>query len=95
MLLFLKLIDYLLAAIFISAAIVIYFDSSNQQYVIAGVGALAVAIFLFLLNRNSVNTARKEAQKAELAKKAELYTSLLQIVIPWITIQFSQPELKL
>lgn len=78
MLLFLKLIDYLLAAIFISAAIIIYFDSSNQQYVIAGVGALAVAIFLFLLNRNSVENAKKEAQKAELEKKAELYTSLLQ-----------------
>ncbi|MFM6137452.1 MAG: DUF4231 domain-containing protein, partial [Sphaerospermopsis kisseleviana] len=68
MLLFLKLIDYLLAAVFISAAFVIYFDSSNQQYVLAGVGALAIAIFLFLLNRNSVNNARKEAQKAELAK---------------------------
>lgn len=78
MLLFLKLIDYLLAAVFISAAFIIYFDSSNQQYVLAGVGALAIAIFLFLLNRNSVNNARKEAQKAELAKKAELYTSLLQ-----------------
>lgn len=78
MLLLLKLIDYLLAAVFISAAFVIYFDSSNQQYVLAGVGALAVAIFLFLFNRNSVNNAKKEAQKAELAKKAELYTSLLQ-----------------
>ncbi|AFZ56630.1 DUF4231 domain-containing protein [Anabaena cylindrica FACHB-243] len=77
MLLFLKLIDYLLAAVFISAAIILYFDSSNQQYVIVGAGALAVAIFLFLLNRNSVNNARKEAQKTELEKKAEIYTSLL------------------
>ncbi|TAF10095.1 MAG: DUF4231 domain-containing protein [Nostocales cyanobacterium] len=77
MLLFLKLIDYLLAAVFVSAAIIIYFDSSNQQYVIAGAGALAIAIFLFLLNRSSVNNARKEAQQTELQKKAELYTSLL------------------
>ncbi|MEA5549445.1 DUF4231 domain-containing protein [Anabaena cylindrica UHCC 0172] len=77
MLLFLKLIDYLLAAVFISAAIILYFDSSNQQYVIVGAGALAVAFFLFLLNRNSVNNAHKEAQKTELEKKAEIYTSLL------------------
>lgn len=77
MLLFLKLIDYLLAAVFISAAVIIYFDSSNQQYVIVGAGALAIAIFLFLLNRSSVNNARKEAQQAEIQKKAEIYTSLL------------------
>ncbi|WP_016949251.1 DUF4231 domain-containing protein [Anabaena sp. PCC 7108] len=79
MLLFLRLIDYLLAAVFISAAIIIYFDSANQEYVIAGSAALAIAIFLFLLNRSSVNTAQKEAQKIELEKKAELYTSLLTL----------------
>jgi hypothetical protein len=75
--LFLKLIDYLLAAVFISAAIIIYFASSNQQHVIVGAGALAVAIFSFLLNRSSVNNARKDAQQAELQQKAEIYTSLL------------------
>ena len=74
---YLKLIDYLLAAVFISAAIIIYFGSSNQQHVIVGAGALAVAIFSFLLNRSSVNNARKDAQQAELQKKAEIYTSLL------------------
>jgi Protein of unknown function (DUF4231) len=77
MLLFLKLIDYLLAAVFISAAIIIYFDSSNQEYVVAGSAALAIAIFLFLLNRSSVNNAQKEAQKSDFEKKAEIYTSLL------------------
>ncbi|WP_071189609.1 DUF4231 domain-containing protein [Trichormus sp. NMC-1] len=77
MLLFLKLIDYLLAAVFISATIIIYFDSSNQEYVVAGSAALAIAIFLFLLNRSSVNNAQKEAQKSDLEKKAEIYTSLL------------------
>lgn len=77
MLLFLKLIDYLLAAIFVSAAVVIYFDSSNQEYLIIGIGALAVAIFLFLLNRNSVEGARKAAKKSEIKKQAGIYTSLL------------------
>lgn len=47
MLLFLKLIDYLLAAVFIGAALIIYFDSSNQQYLIVGTGALAVTFFCF------------------------------------------------
>ncbi|MDJ0677610.1 MAG: DUF4231 domain-containing protein [Calothrix sp. MO_167.B42] len=77
MLLFLKLIDYLLAAVFVAAAVVIYFDSSNQQYLLIGIGALAVAIFLFLLNRNSVESARKAAKKSEIKKQAEIYTSLL------------------
>ncbi|MBD2568425.1 DUF4231 domain-containing protein [Anabaena lutea] len=77
MLLFLKLIDYLLAAVFISAAIIIYFDSSNHEYLIAGSAALAIAIFLFLLNRSSVNNANKEAKKIDFEKKAEIYTSLL------------------
>jgi hypothetical protein len=77
MLLLLKLIDYVLAAIFISAASVLYFDSSNQQYVIVAGGALATAVFLLLLNRNSVGNARQETQKAELEKKAKIYTSLL------------------
>ncbi len=77
MLLFLKLIDYLLAAVFIGAAVIIYFDSSNQQYVTIGAGALAIAVFLFLLNRKSVENARKRAQKSEIEKKAEIYRSLL------------------
>jgi len=77
MLLFLKLIDYLLAAIFVGAAVVIYFDSSNQQYLLIGIGALAIAIFLFLFNRNSVESARKAAKKAEIKRQAEIYTSLL------------------
>ncbi|MCZ2202211.1 DUF4231 domain-containing protein [Cylindrospermopsis raciborskii] len=78
MLLFLKLIDYLLAAVFIGAALIIYFDSNNQPYLLAGIGASAIAILLFLINRNSVGAAEKQAKKNEFTKKAELYTSLLQ-----------------
>lgn len=77
MLLFFKLIDYLLAAIFISAAAIIYFDANNQQYLMASVGALGITSFLFLINRNSLNNARVNAQKVELETKAELYTALL------------------
>ncbi len=77
MLLFLKLIDYLLAAVFIGAAVIIYFDSSNQQYLIVETGALAFTFFLFLLNRKSIENARKKAHKTEIEEKAEIYTSLL------------------
>jgi hypothetical protein len=77
MLFFLKLIDYLLAAVAITSVVIIYVDSSNQQYVIAASVALTAAICLFLFNRQSVNNSRKETQRNELSKKAELYTSLL------------------
>jgi Protein of unknown function (DUF4231) len=77
MLLFFKLIDYLLAAVAITSVVIIFVDSSNQQYVTAASVALTVAIGLFLFNRQSVQNSRKETQKNELSKKAELYTSLL------------------
>ncbi|BAZ86305.1 DUF4231 domain-containing protein [Dolichospermum compactum] len=77
MLFFFKLIDYLLAAVAITSGLIIYFDSSNQQYVTAASVALTIAIGLFLFNRQSVNNAKKESQKTELSRKAELYTSLL------------------
>ncbi|MFM7365792.1 MAG: DUF4231 domain-containing protein [Cuspidothrix sp.] len=77
MLLFFKLIDYLLGAVALTSVFVIYVDSDNQQYMTAASVALTVAIGLFLLNRQSVKNARKEAQKNELSRKAELYTSLL------------------
>ncbi|MEY3223738.1 MAG: hypothetical protein RLZZ203_2594, partial [Cyanobacteriota bacterium] len=77
MLLFFKLIDYLLGAVAITSVFVIYVDSDNQQYVNAAAVALTVAIGLFLLNRQSVKNAKKEAQRNELSRKAELYTSLL------------------
>jgi ABC-type sugar transport system permease subunit len=72
-----KLIDYLLVAVALTSVLVIYVDSSNQQYVIAAAVALTVSIGLFLFNRQSVKNAQKEGQKAEISKKAELYTSLL------------------
>jgi ABC-type sugar transport system permease subunit len=77
MLFFFKLIDYLLAAVAGTSVLVIYVDSSNQQYVTAASVALTVAIGLFLLNRQSVKNAKKEVQRIELSQKAELYTSLL------------------
>ena len=77
MLFFFKLIDYLLGAVAITSGFIIYVDSSNPQYVTAASVALTVSIGLFLFNRQSVNNAKKESQKTELSKKAELYTSLL------------------
>ncbi|MDP5018990.1 DUF4231 domain-containing protein [Anabaena sp. UHCC 0187] len=77
MLFFFNLIDYLLGAVAITSVIIIFVDSSNQQYVTAAAVALTVAIGLFLFNRQSVNNAKKETQRIELSKKAELYTSLL------------------
>jgi len=58
MLLFFKLIDYLLGALAITSVFVIYVDSDNQQYVTAASVALTVAIGLFLLNRQSVKNAK-------------------------------------
>ncbi len=77
MLFFFKLIDYLLAAAAMTSVFIIYVDSSNQQYVTAASVALTVAVGLFIFNRQSVNNAKKEAQKTDISKKAELYTSLL------------------
>lgn len=77
MLLFFKLIDYLLAAIVVGAVVVLFYSSTNEQYVVIASVLLAVGVFLFLLNRGSVGYAEKLRKKAELAKKAELYTSLL------------------
>ncbi|MBS9386225.1 MAG: DUF4231 domain-containing protein [Dolichospermum sp. BR01] len=77
MLFFFKLIDYLLAAVAITSIFIIYVGSSDQQYITAASVALSVALGLFIFNRQSVKNAQKEAQKTELSKKAELYTSLL------------------
>ncbi|MDB9455442.1 DUF4231 domain-containing protein [Dolichospermum circinale CS-541/06] len=77
MLFFLKFIDYLLAAVAIASFAIIYFDSSNQDHVIAASVALTLAIGLFIFNRQSVNSAKKKAEKNQMSKKAKLYTSLL------------------
>jgi hypothetical protein len=77
MLSFFKLIDYLLAAVAITSTFIIYFGSNNQEYITAASVALTVAIGLLLFNRQSVRNARKETEKNELSRKAELYTSLL------------------
>ena len=77
MLFFLKFIDYLLAAVAIASFAIIYFDSSNQDHVIAASVALTLAIGLFIFNRQSVNSAKKKAEKNQMSRKAKLYTSLL------------------
>lgn len=77
MLFFFKLIDYLLVAVVISSLIIIYSGSANPQYITAAYIASSISIGLFLLNRQSVKNAKREAQKIELSEKAELYTSLL------------------
>lgn len=77
MLPFLRLIDYLLAAILVSTVIVIYFYDNSQEYVILGISILTVASFLFILNRGSVERARKAIEISDLSQQAELYTSLL------------------
>ena len=77
MLLFFRLIDYLLASVAASAFIVIYFDGNDQQYETAASLALTVSIGLFLLNRQSVKNAKKAEKLSEFTKKAEIYTALL------------------
>ncbi|MFM6279574.1 MAG: DUF4231 domain-containing protein, partial [Dolichospermum sp.] len=77
MLFFLKFIDYLLAAVAIASFAIIYFDSSNQDHVIVASIALTLAIGLFIFNRQSVNGAKKKAERNQMSKKAKLYTSLL------------------
>jgi cell division protein FtsW (lipid II flippase) len=77
MLFFLKLIDYLLAAVAIASFGIIYFDSSNQEHIIAASVALTLAIGLFIFNRQSVNSAKRKAERNQLSKRAKLYTSLL------------------
>jgi hypothetical protein len=77
MLLFFKLIDALLAALIVGTAIVYYLFSNNEQFVIKDAIVLGIAVFLLLLNRGSVNYAKKLQKRAEFSRKAELYTSLL------------------
>ncbi|AFZ26220.1 hypothetical protein Cylst_4114 [Cylindrospermum stagnale PCC 7417] len=73
----LKFIEYLLAAAFVSASIIIYVFSDNQDYVIAGAVSLTVLIFLFLFNRQLFQNSQNAFNRSELTKKAELYTYLL------------------
>jgi hypothetical protein len=77
MLLFLRTFDYLLAIIATGGILVIKFYGDNQDYVTYGAIALTAAIFLFVVNRGSINEAKKAAERRQLARKAELYTSLL------------------
>lgn len=73
----LKFIEYLLAAAFISASMIIYVFSDNKDYVIAGAISLTILIFLFLFNRQLFQNSQNAVNRSELTKKAELYTFLL------------------
>jgi hypothetical protein len=77
MLFFLRIIEYLLAAIAIGAVISIKVYADNQVYLLYAVIVLVSSGFLFILNRNSLGYAEKAAQRRQLEHKAELYTSLL------------------
>ncbi|BAZ28780.1 hypothetical protein NIES4074_12140 [Cylindrospermum sp. NIES-4074] len=72
----LKFIQYLLAAAFISDAIIIYVFADNKDYAIAGAVSLILLIFLFLFNRQLLNDYQNVAYRSELTKKAEIYTFL-------------------
>ncbi|MEH2066805.1 MAG: DUF4231 domain-containing protein [Nostoc sp.] len=73
----LKVIEYLLLAIFVSSVIFISFFSSEKKVVIYGTISLTLLFFLLLINKQVFHNSKKLANKFDLAKKAELYTYLL------------------
>ncbi|MDF5708684.1 MAG: DUF4231 domain-containing protein [Nostoc sp. S4] len=73
----LKVIEYLLLAIFVSSVIFISFFSSDKKVVIYGTISLTLLFFLLLINKQVFQDSKKLADKFDLAKKAELYTYLL------------------
>ncbi|MFN6558463.1 MAG: DUF4231 domain-containing protein [Nostoc sp. ChiSLP01] len=72
-----KVIEYLLLAIFVSSILFISFYSTDKTVVIYGTISLTVLFFLLLINREIFQNSQKSADKSELARKAELYTYLL------------------
>ncbi|MDZ8188989.1 MAG: DUF4231 domain-containing protein [Nostoc sp. ChiSLP02] len=73
----LKVIEYLLLAIFVSSVLFIWFFSNEKTIVIYGAIALNILFFLLLINRQVFQDSQKVADKSDLTKKAELYTYLL------------------
>ncbi|MDZ8079997.1 MAG: DUF4231 domain-containing protein [Nostoc sp. DcaGUA01] len=73
----LKVIEYLLLAIFVSSVLFISFYSTDKTVVIYGTISLTILFFLLLINRQVFQDYKKLADKSELGRKAELYTYLL------------------
>ncbi len=73
----LKVIEYLLLAVFVSSVLFISFYSTDKTVVIYGTISLTILFFLLLINRQVFQDSKKLADKSELARKAELYTYLL------------------
>ncbi|MFN6468197.1 MAG: DUF4231 domain-containing protein [Nostoc sp. SerVER01] len=73
----LKVIEYLLLAIFVSSVLFISFYSTDKTVVIYGTISLTILFFLLLINRQVFQDSKKLADKSELGRKAELYTYLL------------------
>ncbi|MBD2519140.1 DUF4231 domain-containing protein [Nostoc sp. FACHB-973] len=73
----LKVVEYLLLAVFVSAVLFINFFSTDKTVVIYGVISLTFLFFLLLINRQVFQDSKKLADRSELARKAELYTYLL------------------
>ncbi len=73
----LKVIEYLLLAVFVSSVLFISFYSTDKTVVIYGTISLTILFFLLLINRQVFQDYKKLADKSELARKAELYTYLL------------------
>ncbi|MFN6515109.1 MAG: DUF4231 domain-containing protein [Nostoc sp. CreGUA01] len=73
----LKVIEYLLLAVFVSSVLFISFYSTDKTVVIYGTISLTILFFLLLINRQVFQDSKKLADKSELARKAELYSYLL------------------
>ncbi|MFN6538095.1 MAG: DUF4231 domain-containing protein [Nostoc sp. EkiNYC01] len=73
----LKVLEYLLLAIFVSDVLFIGFFSNEKTVVIYGVISLTFLFFLLLINRQVFQDSQKLADRSELTRKAELYTYLL------------------
>jgi Protein of unknown function (DUF4231) len=73
----LKVIEYLLLAAFFSSGLFIILFSTDKTVITYGAISLTVLFFLLLINRQLFQESKKAADKADLTKKAELYTYLL------------------
>ncbi|ABA22584.1 conserved hypothetical protein [Trichormus variabilis ATCC 29413] len=73
----LKLLEYLLAAAFVCAGIVLTVYADNKNLLISGIIALTILSFLFLFNRQLFQDSQNTAYRYSIIKKAELYSYLL------------------
>ena len=74
---FLKILEYLSLAAFVCLGIVVILERDNQRILVLIAAALALWIFLYLLNGQLFNDYTKAATRLEIAKNAQLYTCLL------------------